>query len=112
MTTFPLSGIRVLDLTLTIFGPYTAQILSDFGADVIKIEAPGGDVTRYIGPKRNAGMGALFLGVNRNKRSIIINRKTNIGKAALWRLIETVDVFVHNMRAQKAIDLGFGPEEV
>ena len=80
MTTFPLSGIRMLDLTTTIFGPYTTQILGDFGADVIKIEAPGGDVTRDIGPKRNAGMGALFLGVNRNKRCIIINLKTNIGK--------------------------------
>ena len=102
----------MLDVTTTIFGPYTTQILGNFGADVIKIEARGGDVTRDIGPKRNANMGALFLGVNRNKRSIVIDLKTNIGKAALWRLIETADVFVHNMRAQKVIDLGFGPEAV
>ena len=60
MTPLPLDRIRVLDLTTTVFGPYTTQILGDFGADVIKIEAPGGDTTRDVGPKRSERMGALF----------------------------------------------------
>jgi hypothetical protein len=68
----PLDGIRVLDLSSVVLGPMTAQYLGDMGADVIKVEAPEGDITRYIGPRRSEKMGALFLANNRNKRSIVL----------------------------------------
>ena len=109
---FPLSGVRVLDLTTVLFGPYATQILGDFGADVIKIEAPGGDPVRHLGPARNSGMGALFLGSNRNKRSIVLDLKGSVGREALWRLIDKADMFVHNVRPQKIRSLGFGPDDV
>ncbi len=109
---FPLSGVRVLDLTTVLFGPYATQILGDFGADVIKIEAPGGDPVRHLGPARNSGMGALFLGSNRNKRSIVLDLKGSVGREALWRLIDKADMFVHNVRPQKIHSLGFGPDDV
>ncbi len=108
----PLSGFRVLDLTTIVFGPYTTQMLGDFGADVIKIEAPGGDMTRAIGPTRNPGMSALFLGSNRNKRSLELNLKRPAAKAALWRLIDGADLLVHNMRPKKMAGLGFDPDSV
>ncbi|MEO1190884.1 MAG: CoA transferase [Pseudomonadota bacterium] len=107
--TLPLDSVRVLDLTTTIFGPYATQMLGDLGADVIKIEAPAGDPVRQVGPARNPGMGALFLGANRNKRGIVLDLKQEAHKQALWALIETADIFVHNMRAAKIEELGFGP---
>lgn len=109
---YPLSGIRVLDLTTTFFGPYTTRILGDFGADVIKIEAPGGDTLRGVGPSRNEGMAALFMAANRNKRSIVLDLKKASARKALWRLIEGADVFAHNMRPQKISALGFDPDAV
>ncbi|MDH3658765.1 MAG: CoA transferase [Alphaproteobacteria bacterium] len=108
----PLSGLKVLDLTTVIYGPYTTQMLGDFGADVIKIEAPGGDMTRDIGHGRNPKMTALFLGSNRNKRSLVLDLKRDAAKAALWRLIETADMLVHNIRPQKMAKLGFDPDSV
>lgn len=108
----PLSGIRVLDITTIVYGPYATQILGDLGADVIKIEAPGGDPTRVLGPARNPGMGSMFLGSNRNKRSLVLDLKKPAAKAALWRLIEGADALVHNMRPQKMVSLGFGPDAV
>ena len=90
----------MLDLTTVLFGPYATQILGDFGADVIKIEAPGGDPVRHLGPARNSGLGALFLGSNRNKRSIVLDLKGSVGREALWRLIDKADMFVHNVRPQ------------
>jgi crotonobetainyl-CoA:carnitine CoA-transferase CaiB-like acyl-CoA transferase len=111
-TDLPLSGLRVLDLTTTIFGPYTTQTLGDFGADIIKIEAPGGDALRGVGPARNEGMGAVFLGANRNKRSLALDLKRDDAREALWRLIDRSDALVHNMRPQKIAAIGFDPEAV
>ena len=108
----PLSGLRVLDLTTVIYGPYTTQLLGDFGADVIKIEAPSGDMTRDIGLCRNEKMTALFMGSNRNKRSIVLDLKSEAARAALWRLIDGADVLVHNIRPQKMAKLGFDPDSV
>ena len=72
----PLSGIKVLDLTTVFMGPLATQVMGDLGADVIKVEAPGGDSTRTMGPNGEHGLGPLFLGLNRNKRSIVIDLKT------------------------------------
>lgn len=108
----PLSGFRVLDMTTVVFGPYTTMMLGDFGADVIKIEPPGGDMTRAIGPARSAGMSSLFLGANRNKRSIVLDLKRDEAKQAMWRLIDSADMLVHNVRPQKIARLGFDPDSV
>ncbi len=108
----PLSGIRVIDLTSVMFGPYATQYLGDFGAEVIKVESPDGDVVRNVGPSRNPGMGAAFLGCNRNKKSVAINLKCEAGKEALWALIESADVFLHNVRPQKIEKLGFSSRAV
>ncbi|OKO83056.1 CoA transferase [Bradyrhizobium sp. AS23.2] len=108
----PLDGVRVLDLTTVILGPYATQILGDMGADVIKVETPSGDSTRYTGPRRSPDMAALFMGVNRNKRSIVLDLKQPEALEALYTLIEGSDVIVHNMRPQKAKKLGISPEAV
>ena len=103
----PLDGIRIIDMTTTLAGPYGSQILGDFGADVIKIEAPDGDAIRNAGPQRNQGMAATFMGCNRNKRSAILDLKTAAGKDALWKLLDTAQVFLHAIRPQKIAALGF-----
>jgi crotonobetainyl-CoA:carnitine CoA-transferase CaiB-like acyl-CoA transferase len=108
----PLSGVRVLDLTSVVFGPLATQILGDMGADVIKIEAPEGDTTRYTGPARSKDMAALFMGLNRSKRSLILDLKNEAAKDALWRLIDQADVLVHSMRPKKIAALGFSHEAV
>jgi len=108
----PLAGIRVLDLTSVVFGPLATQILGDMGADVIKIEGREGDTTRYTGPARSKDMAALFMGLNRSKRSLVLDLKKPSAKEALWRLIEQADVFVHSMRPQKIEALGFAHEPV
>jgi len=102
----PLDGVRVIDLTNTVLGPIGTQILGDAGADVIKVEPPAGDLVRYIGPRRSHGMGAYFLNLNRNKRSVVLDLKRPLARAALGRLIAEADVFVHNMRPAAAARLG------
>ncbi len=102
----PLHGVRVIDLTGTVLGPIGTQLLGDAGADVIKIEAPAGDPIRQIGPRRSADMGAYFLNLNRNKRSVVLDLKRPAAHAALLRLIGGADVFVHNMRPSAAARLG------
>lgn len=103
-----LEGVRVLDLSSVVMGPYAAQILGDFGADVIKIEPPAGDSTRWTGPAAEAGMSSLFLGVNRNKRSVVVDLKSDAGRDALLVLVRTADVLIHNMRSHKMVALGLG----
>ena len=108
----PLDGIRVLDLTSVVLGPLATQILGDYGADVIKIEAPEGDLMRSNGVSLHSGMSSIYLALNRNKRSVTLDLKSDEGAAALCQLIATSDVFVHNMRVAAIERLGFGYEAV
>ncbi len=105
-----LSGIRVVDLTSVIMGPFATFQLGVLGADVIKVEPPGGETVRHIAPARNPGMGAMFLNVNRDKRSLVLDLKLPQARAALGRVIATADVLVHNMRRPAARRLGIDPE--
>ncbi len=104
-----LGGVRILDLTSVVFGPYASQILADYGADVIKIEAPVGDSTRHTGPAQELGLSAIFLGVNRNKRSIVLDLKQANAREALLRLVDQADVIMHSMRPVKMARLGLDP---
>ncbi|GAA5232458.1 CoA transferase [Verticiella sediminum] len=97
-TSGPLAGVRVIDLTAVLMGPSATQMLADLGADVIKVETPAGDATRHFGPGSEAGLGPIFLGVNRNKRSLVLDLKKPAGRAALLRLVENADVVTCNVR--------------
>ncbi|WP_353234183.1 CoA transferase [Diaphorobacter ruginosibacter] len=102
----PLEGVRVLDLSSVIFGPYASQVLADYGAEVIKIEPPSGDSTRHTGPALEEGMAAMFLGSNRSKKSVALDLKRADAQQALLALLATADVFMHSMRPQKLAKLG------
>lgn len=102
----PLQGVRVIDLTAVLMGPYATQILGDMGADVIKVESAEGDSTRGIVPMRNPGMGSIFLNVNRSKRSLVLNLKQAAGREALLKLAATADVLIYNIRPKAMARLG------
>jgi crotonobetainyl-CoA:carnitine CoA-transferase CaiB-like acyl-CoA transferase len=108
----PLSGVRVIDLTAMVMGPYCTQILADMGADVIKIEPPAGDNTRYISVGPEPGMSGVFANVNRGKRSVVLDLQSGSGKTALRELVSRGDVFIHSMRAKAIAKLGFAYEDV
>lgn len=112
MSESPLAGIRVVDLSSVVMGPWATYILAGYGADVIKVEAPGGDVMRYAGPSRHPGMGSLFMFMNRGKRSIVLDLKRPAAREALLRVCETADVFVTNVRPAATARLGLGYEDV
>lgn len=108
--TGPLGGIRVLDFTTTFSGPYCTQLLAEMGADVIKVEAPGGDITRSLGTTRTPGMASVFVASNRNKSSIELDLKSDEARATIRALIGRADCLVHNMRPTAARRLGIGPD--
>ncbi len=108
----PLSGVRVIDLTAMVMGPYSTQIMADMGADVIKIEPPGGDATRYVSAGPEPGMSGVFVNVNRGKRSVVLDLQSESGREALRRLVEQADVFIHSMRASAIARLGFSYQDV
>lgn len=104
-----LDGIRIIDMTSVIFGPYATQMLADMGAEVIKVEAPGGDVVRLLGHALTTpDMGSIHMTVNRGKKSIVLDLKQEADAEILRALIKTADVFIHNVRAQAIDKLGFG----
>lgn len=108
----PLAGIKVIDLTSVLMGPFASQSLGDMGADVIKVEAPQGDLVRQIGPARHPGMGPVFLNANRNKRSIVLDLKQPAGLAVLHTLLADADVLIYNVRPQAMERLGLGYKAV
>lgn len=108
--TGPLDGVRILDLSSNFMGPYATLLLADMGADVSKVESPEGDTTRGIGPCRNPGMSAIFLHLNRNKRSLVLDLKSESGNAALKRMIRSADVLLYSLRPKSMARLGLSYE--
>jgi crotonobetainyl-CoA:carnitine CoA-transferase CaiB-like acyl-CoA transferase len=106
----PLAGVRVVDCTTVVLGPWAAQQLGDLGADVVKVEPPEGDTTRQLGPMRNPNMGAFYLAVNRNKRSVVLDLKQDSARQALLKLAAGADVLLHNYRPKAARRLGMSYE--
>ena len=106
----PLSGVRIVDMTSVLMGPYATQILGDLGADILKVEPPEGDLVRGIGPMRHHGMGAIFLNANRSKRSIAIDLKRAEGRAVLLDLCRGADVLVYSVRPRAMDRLGLSWE--
>ena len=111
--TGPLKGVRIIDLTEFIFGPYATQTLGDMGAEIIKVENPGGDRQRHSGKYgKHDDMGSVYMALNRNKKSITLDLKDDAAREKLRALIPTAQVFIHNVRVDAMARLGFGYEEV
>jgi crotonobetainyl-CoA:carnitine CoA-transferase CaiB-like acyl-CoA transferase len=108
----PLSGFRIVDLSSILMGPFATQILGEYGADIIKVESPEGDLMRLGGAMRNPKMGSLFLQANYNKRSIVLDLKTEAGREVLLKLCRSADAFIHNIRSAAISRLGLGYDDV
>lgn len=106
VTTGPFHGVRIVDLTSVVLGPYATMLLADLGADVVKVEAPAGDLMRYVGTERVPAMGSLFLTMNRNKRSVALDLKQPAALDVLHDLVAGADVVLHNIRRPAARRLG------
>ena len=108
----PLDGVRVLDLTTVVMGPFATQILGDYGADVIKLEPPEGDVMRHNAPLRSKGMGHIFMNANRNKRSVVLDLKKDAGREACLAIAKGADVLIYNIRPQAMARLKLAYDDV
>ena len=108
----PLAGVKILDLTSVVMGPFATQILAQLGAEVIKVETPEGDNMRHVGPMNHAGMGHIFLHANAGKKSIVLDLKQAEGREAALTLLETCDVFISNIRPQALARLGLDHDAV
>ena len=109
----PLEGVRVLDLTQIMAGPYCAMTLGDMGADVVKVEKPnGGDDARRMGPPFIEGESAAFLGINRNKRSVVVDMRTDGGREIVQELARRSDILIQNFRPGSLERMGLGYEQV
>ncbi len=109
----PLSGIRILDLSRLLPGAYASQMMADFGADVIKVEEPGtGDYGRFMPPHGPGGMSLYFVAINRNKRSITLNLKTEQGREIFQRMVRQADVVLESFRPGVMERLGLGYEQL
>src|SRR5690606_38258204 len=108
----PLAGIKVIDLTSVLMGPFASQMLGDMGADVTKVEPLHGDLVRELGPARHDTMGPVFLNANRNKRSVVLDLKSRAGMEVMHRLLKGADVLMYNVRPQAMARLGLSYEEV
>lgn len=110
--TGPLAGVRVIDVSAVISGPLCGMILGDLGADVIKVESPpNGDLSRYFG-QGPRGLGSLFVQLNRNKRSVLLDLKNDAGRSAYQKLAATADVVIENYRPGVTDRLGIGYEQL
>jgi hypothetical protein len=110
----PLEGVRVMDLTAVLLGPFATQHMADMGADVIKVEPPEGDLLRVSGGSmgRDKSMGPIYMAANRNKRSLCLDLKKPAACAVLKELIRTADLFIHNSRPAAIERLGLGYEDL
>ena len=102
----PLAGIRILDLTTVIMGPFATQILAALGADVIKIESPEGDNMRHVGPMNHPAMGHIHLHLNQGKRSMVLDLKQSVAREVALRLADRCDVLISNVRPKALARLG------
>lgn len=108
----PLKGIKIVDITATLMGPYSTQIMADMGAEVIKIESPAGDIMRYVGKNGAIGMGGIHININRGKELMCLDLKQPEAREVVRRLIKEADVFIHSMRPKAIERMGFGYEAV
>jgi crotonobetainyl-CoA:carnitine CoA-transferase CaiB-like acyl-CoA transferase len=108
----PLAGVKVLDMTTVFMGPHATQTLAEYGAEVIKLESPEGDIVRKIVPARHEGMGGVFLLANRGKRSVVLDVKQAAGRSAALKLAARCDVLVHNLRPNVMARLGLSYADV